>query len=114
MTKSFYDNSEQKVENELKYLRDSITALKKDMDKLQWGVRNMDNQISYIFREDTYESINKFSSITSDSETDTSDGVEILACTSKDIPVKKIHESKDLGPVYSKSKKKRNKKKYSI
>jgi len=30
-------HAEQKAENELKYLRDSITALKREMDKLRWG-----------------------------------------------------------------------------
>src|SRR4051794_23331185 len=97
--------------------------------KLRMEARNIDQQFCYIFSDDMYSPIyshcvnakgkyEKYNRKTSDdvghrsfasSETDTSDDVEILTCFSKDIPVKKIHESKDLGPVYSKSTKKRNK-----
>ncbi|CAG8824592.1 8892_t:CDS:2, partial [Dentiscutata erythropus] len=90
------------IENELKYLRGSIVALKRDMDRLRWEIRIIDNQFSNIFKEDTYKSVNTFHNISSEdvehrsfasSETELSDDMEILTCTSK-----KKHVSKDLDP----------------
>ncbi|RHZ47841.1 hypothetical protein Glove_566g35 [Diversispora epigaea] len=98
-------HAEQKVENELEYLRDSITTLKREMERLRSNVHcvnakgkcdKYNSVTSYVAKHQSFAS----------SETDTSDDGEILTCTSKTIPVKKIHESKDLDPVYSKSKKK--------
>ncbi|CAG8598832.1 429_t:CDS:2 [Diversispora eburnea] len=70
----------------------SIVALKRDMDRLRWEIRIIDNQFSNIFKEDTYKSVNTFHNISSEdvehrsfasSETELSDDMEILTCTSK-------------------------------
>ncbi|CAG8531738.1 14133_t:CDS:2 [Dentiscutata erythropus] len=93
MTEKFNKHAERKAKNKLKYLQASITVLEIEMRTFQIKLENI---------------IQRYS------ETDTSNDVEILTYTSKDILVKKIHESKDLGPVYSTCKKKRNKNKKKL
>ncbi|RHZ74599.1 hypothetical protein Glove_220g7 [Diversispora epigaea] len=118
MIENFNDHAERKVKNEFKYLKACIIDLEYGMRMFHKKLENIVDQCNYMY-SDNYErsSVSKtldYNSNTSNSETELSDDVEILTYTSKDIPVKKIHESKDLGPVYSKSKKKRNKKKYKL
>ena len=101
MIENFNDHAERKVKNEFKYLKDSIIDLEYGMRMFHKKLENIVEQCQYMY-SDNYD----YNSNTSNSETELSDDVEILTCTSK-----KIHESKDLGSIHSKPKKKRNKNK---
>ncbi|RHZ55991.1 hypothetical protein Glove_407g2 [Diversispora epigaea] len=104
MIENFNDHAERKVKNEFKYLKDSIIDLEYGMRMFYKKLENIVDQCNYMF-SDNYD----YNSNTSNSETELSDDVEILTCTSK-----KIHESKDHGSIHSKPKNKRNKNKRRI
>ncbi|CAG8785694.1 25918_t:CDS:1, partial [Dentiscutata erythropus] len=104
MIENFNVHAERKVKNEFKYLKDSIIDLEYRMRMFHKKLENIVEQCQYMY-SDNYD----YNSNTSNSETELSDDVEILTCTSK--PAKKLHESKDLGSIHSKPKKKRNKNK---
>ncbi|RHZ81178.1 hypothetical protein Glove_123g69 [Diversispora epigaea] len=91
-------DKERKVKNEFKYLKDSIIDLEYRMRMFHKKLENIVEQCQYIY-SDNY-----------DYNTDTSDSncSDILPNV---VSVKKIHESKDLGSIHSKPKKKRNKNK---
>ncbi|RHZ89325.1 hypothetical protein Glove_16g46 [Diversispora epigaea] len=106
MTEKFNKHAERKAKNELKCLQASITALEIEMGTFHIKLGNIAQQCRHIYS--SVYNYDKYNSDTSDSETYLSDDEEIFTYTSKDIPVKKIYESKDLVPVYSNMAKSRN------
>ncbi|RHZ47523.1 hypothetical protein Glove_578g6 [Diversispora epigaea] len=107
MIENFNNHVKRKVKNEFKYLKDSIIDLEYGMRIFHKKLDNIVNQCNYIY-SDNY-----------DYNSDTSDEMESQSFASSNcsdilpdvIAVKKIHESKDLGSIHSKPKKKRNKNK---
>ncbi|RHZ78698.1 hypothetical protein Glove_157g70 [Diversispora epigaea] len=98
MIENFNDHAERKVKNEFKYLKACIIDLEYGMRMFHKKLENVVDHCNYMY-SDNYD----YNSDTSDSNCS-----DILPDV---IAVKKIHESKDLGSIHSKPKKKRNKNK---